>query len=406
MIAHRTVAATTFAVSLLFGASALAQQANTLPLKIGVLADFASVYADIGGQGNVEAAKIAIEEFGGKMFDKPIELVTADALNKADVAATISRKWYEAENVDMIIDMPTSATALAGMEMSKQFEKIMIVTDAASSDITGKSCSPYTAHWTYDTYGNAHTVGSAIVKQGGDSWYFITADYLFGHSIERDTGDVVRAAGGKVVGSAKHPLNTADFSSFLLQAQSSKAKIIGMANGGGDTINTIQQASEFGIVAGGQKLAGIVMFISDIHSLGLKMAQGLIITEAYYWDLNDRTRAFGKKFFDKMKRMPTMNQAATYSATLHYLKSVQAAGTRATKPVLAKMREMPVRDAFTDNGVLREDGRMVHSMFLLEVKKPEESKAPWDYYKVLAEVPGDQVFRPMKDGGCQYVKKD
>ncbi|KZD22865.1 ABC transporter substrate-binding protein [Tardiphaga robiniae] len=406
MIAHRTVAATTFAVSLLFGASALAQQANTLPLKIGVLADFASVYADIGGQGNVEAAKIAIEEFGGKMFDKPIELVTADALNKADVAATISRKWYEAENVDMIIDMPTSATALAGMEMSKQFEKIMIVTDAASSDITGKSCSPYTAHWTYDTYGNAHTVGSAIVKQGGDSWYFITADYLFGHSIERDTGDVVRAAGGKVVGSSKHPLNTADFSSFLLQAQSSKAKIIGMANGGGDTINTIKQASEFGIVAGGQKLAGIVMFISDIHSLGLKMAQGLIITEAYYWDLNDRTRAFGKKFFDKMKRMPTMNQAATYSATLHYLKSVQAAGTRATKPVLAKMREMPVRDAFTDNGYLREDGRMVHSMFLLEVKKPEESKAPWDYYKVLAEVPGDQVFRPMKDGGCQYVKKD
>jgi len=405
MIAHRTVAATTFAVSLLFGASALAQQANTLPLKIGVLADFASVYADIGGQGNVEAAKIAIEEFGGKMFDKPIELVTADALNKADVAATISRKWYEAENVDMIIDMPTSATALAGMEMSKQFEKIMIVTDAASSDITGKSCSPYTAHWTYDTYGNAHTVGSAIVKQGGDSWYFITADYLFGHSIERDTGDVVRGAGGKVVGSSKHPLNTADFSSFLLQAQSSKAKIIGMANGGGDTINTIKQASEFGIVAGGQKLAGIVMFISDIHSLGLKMAQGLIITEAYYWDLNDRTRAFGKKFFDKMKRMPTMNQAATYSATLHYLKSVQAAGTRATKPVLAKMREMPVRDAFTDNGVLREDGRMVHSMFLLEVKKPEESKAPWDYYKVLAEVPGDQVFRPMKDGGCQYVKQ-
>jgi len=410
MIAYRALAATTFAVSLLFGASAQAQQTvqptNTAPLKIGVLADFASVYADIGGQGNVEAAKIAIEEFGGKMFDKPIELVTADALNKADVAATIARKWYEAENVDMIIDLPTSATALAAMEMSKQFEKIMIVTDAASSDITGKSCSPYTAHWTYDTYGNAHTVGSAIVKQGGDSWYFITADYLFGHSIERDTGDVVRAAGGKVVGSSKHPLNTADFSSFLLQAQSSKAKIVGMANGGGDTINTIKQASEFGIVAGGQKLAGIVMFISDIHSLGLKMAQGLIITEAYYWDFNDRTRAFGKKFFDRMKRMPTMNQAATYSGVLHYLKSVQAAGTRATKPVLAKMREMPVRDAFTDNGYLREDGRMVHSMLLLEVKKPEESKAPWDYYKVLAEVPGEQVFRPMKDGNCPYVKKD
>jgi branched-chain amino acid transport system substrate-binding protein len=401
MIAYRTLAALTLAAALLPGAAS-AQQ-SSLPLKIGLIADFASVYSDIGGQGNVEAAKIAIDEFGGQMFGKPIELITADALNKADVAATLARKWYDAENVDMIIDMPTSATALAGMEMSKQFEKIMIVTDAASSDITGKSCSPYTAHWTYDTYGNAHTVGSAIVKQGGDSWYFITADYLFGHSIERDTGDVVRAAGGKVIGSAKHPLNTADFSSFLLQAQSSKAKIVGLANGGGDTINTIKQASEFGIVAGGQKLAGIVMFISDIHSLGLKMAQGLIITEAYYWDLNDRTRAFGKKFFDKMKRMPTMNQAATYSATLHYLNAVKAAGTRATKPVLAKMRETPVRDAFTDNGVLREDGRMVHSMFLLEVKKPEESKYPWDYYKVLAEVPGDQVFRPMKDGGCQYV---
>ncbi|MCA6100884.1 ABC transporter substrate-binding protein [Bradyrhizobium australafricanum] len=380
---------------------ALAQQA---PLKIGVLTDFQSVYSDIGGAGNVEATKMAIEEFGGSMFGKPIELVTADALNKADVAATITRKWYEAENVDMIIDMPTSATALAGMEMSKQFEKIMIVTDAASSDITGKSCSPYTLHWTYDTYANAHTVGSAIVKNGGDTWFFITADYLFGHSIERDTGDVVRAAGGKVLGSARHPLNTPDFSSFLLQAQASKAKIIGMANGGADTINTIKQASEFGIVAGEQNLAGIVMFISDIHSLGLKLAQGLIITEAYYWDLNDRTRAFGKRFFERMKRMPTMNQAATYSATLHYLNAVKAAGTKETKPVLAKMRATPVRDAFTDNGVVREDGRMVHSMFLFEVKKPEESKAPWDYYKVLAEVPGDQAFRPLKDGGCPLIK--
>ncbi|UFX48359.1 ABC transporter substrate-binding protein [Bradyrhizobium sp. 41S5] len=380
---------------------ALAQQT---PLKIGVLTDFQSVYSDIGGAGNVEATKMAIEEFGGSMFGKPIELVTADALNKADVAATITRKWYEAEGVDMIIDMPTSATALAGMEMSKQFEKIMIVTDAASSDITGKSCSPYTLHWTYDTYANAHTVGSAIVKNGGDSWFFITADYVFGHSIERDTGDVVRAAGGKVLGSARHPLNTPDFSSFLLQAQSSKAKIVGLANGGGDTINAIKQAAEFGIVAGGQNLAGIVMFISDIHSLGLKLAQGLIITEAYYWDLNDRTRAFGKRFFERMKRMPTMNQAATYSATLHYLNAVKAAGTKETKPVLAKMRATPVRDAFTDNGVVREDGRMVHSMFLFEVKKPEESKAPWDYYKVLAEVPGDQAFRPLKDGGCPLIK--
>ena len=374
------------------------------PLKIGLIGDFQSVYSDIGGMGNVEATKMAIEEFGGTMFGKPIELITADAQNKADIAGSLARKWYENEAVDMIIDMPTSATALAGMEMSRQFEKIMIVTDAASSDITGKSCSPYTVHWTYDTYANAHTVGSAIVKNGGNTWFFITADYLFGHSIERDTGDVVRAAGGTVVGSARHPLNTPDFSSFLLQAQASKAKIVGLANGGSDTINAIKQASEFGIVAGGQNLAGIVMFISDINSLGLKLAQGLIITEAYYWGLNDRTRAFGKRFFERMKRMPTMNQASTYSATLHYLNAVKAAGTKETKAVLEKMRATPVRDAFTDNGVLREDGRMVHSMFLFEVKKPEESKAPWDYYKVLAEVPGDQAFRPIKDGGCPLIK--
>ncbi|WP_322516702.1 ABC transporter substrate-binding protein [Rhodopseudomonas palustris] len=401
---QRAAAALTLTAPLLLGASAFAQQQG--PLKIGLLGDFQSVYSDIGGAGNVEAAKMAIAEMGGTMFGQPIEFISADVQNKPDIAASLARKWYENEGVDMIVDLPTSATALAAMEMSKRFEKIMIVTDAASSDITGKSCSPYTAHWTYDTYSNAHTVGSAIVKNGGDTWFFITADYLFGHSIERDTGEVVKAAGGKIVGNARHPLNNADFSSFLLQAQSSKAKIIGMANGGGDTINTIKQASEFGIVAGGQKLAGIVMFISDIHSLGLKMANGLIITEAYYWDLNDRTREFGRKFYDKMKRMPTMNQAATYSATLHYLKAVKAAGTRDTKTVLAKMREMPVRDAFTNNGFLREDGRMVHSMFLFEVKKPEESNAPWDYYKLLAEVPGDQAFRPLKDGGCPLVKAE
>jgi branched-chain amino acid transport system substrate-binding protein len=393
-----------FAAGLLAAFAISPSLAQQTPLKIGVLSDFSSVYSDIGGQGNVEATRMAIEDFGGQMFGKPIEMVAADVLNKPDVASTIARKWWETESVDMIIDLPTSATALAVMELSKQYEKIMIVTDAASSDITGKSCSPYTAHWTYDTYSNAHTVGSAIVKNGGDSWFFLTADYVFGHSIERDTGDVVRAAGGKVLGSVKHPLNTADFSSFLLQAQASKAKIIGLANGGGDTINAIKQAGEFGIVAGGQNLAAIVMFISDVHSLGLKLAQGLIITEAYYWDLNDKTRAFGKRFQERVKRMPTMNQAATYSATLHYLKAVQAAGTKDTKTVMANMRELPVKDAFTDNGVLREDGRMVHSMYLFQVKKPEESKGPWDYYKLLAEVPADQAFRPLKDGGCPLVK--
>ncbi|MET4211298.1 ABC transporter substrate-binding protein [Bradyrhizobium sp. LA2.1] len=400
----RPIAALVSAAGLLSAALIVPASAQQIPLKIGVLSDFSSVYSDIGGQGNVEATKMAIEDFGGQMFGKPIEMVAADVLNKPDVASTIARKWWETEGVDMIIDLPTSATALAVMELSKQYEKVMIVTDAASSDITGKSCSPYTAHWTYDTYSNAHTVGSAIVKNGGDSWFFLTADYVFGHSIERDTGDVVKAAGGKVLGSVKHPLNTADFSSFLLQAQASKAKIIGLANGGGDTINAIKQAGEFGIVAGGQNLAAIVMFISDVHSLGLKLAQGLIITEAYYWDLNDKTRAFGKRFQERIKRMPTMNQAATYSATLHYLKAVQAAGTKDTKTVMAKMRELPVKDAFTDNGILREDGRMVHSMFLFQVKKPEESKGPWDYYKLLAEVPADQAFRPLKDGGCPLVK--
>ncbi len=405
MVLNCRTAATVLAGSfaLLLCGSALAEPAAGV--KIGLITDFTSVYSDIGGQGNLEAAKMAIEDFHGEVLGKPIEIISADVQNKADVAAAMARKWYENEGVDMIVDMPTSATALAAMEMSKAYEKILIVTDAASSDITGKSCSPYTAHWTYDTYSNAHTVGSAIVKQGGDTWFFITADYLFGHSIERDTGEVVKAAGGKVLGSARHPLNTADFSSYLLQAQNSKAKIIGLANGGGDTINAIKQASEFGIVAGGQNLAGIVMFISDIHSLGLMLAQGINITEAYYWDQNDRTRAFGKRFYERMKRMPTMNQASTYSAVLHYLKAVQAAGTKETRAVYAKMHELPVRDAFTDNGYLREDGRMVHSMLLLQVKKPEESKAPWDYYKILAEVPGDEAFRPLKDGGCPLVKQ-
>jgi len=386
--------------STMLAAPAFSQDAK--PLKIGVLTDLNSVYSDIGGKGNIEAAKMAIEDFGGQMFGKPIELVSADA-TKPDVAATLARKWWEQENVDAIIDMPTSATALAVMELSKQFEKPLLITDAASSDITGKACSPYTAHWTYDTYSNAHTVGDAMVKQGGDSWYFVTVDYAFGHSIEKDVSEVVKAAGGKVLGASRHPINTPDFSSYLLQAQQSKAKVIGMANGGGDTINLIKQAGEFGITAGGQNLAGIVMFISDVHSLGLKVAQGLIITEGYYWDKDDRSREFGKKFFARMNRMPTMNQASTYSATMHYLKAVKAVGARDTKPVMAKMREMPVRDYFTQNGVLREDGRMVHSMLLLQVKKPEESKYPWDYYKVLAEVPGDQVFRPLKDGGCPLV---
>jgi branched-chain amino acid transport system substrate-binding protein len=382
----------------------VSSQQPEAPLKIGLLDDFSSVYSHIGGVMDLEAAKMAIEDFGGVMFGKPIELVSADALNKPDIAASIARKWWETEAVDMMVGLPTSATALAVMQVSKQLEKVMIVTGAASSDITGKSCSPYTAHWTYDTYGNAHTVGNAIVKNGGDTWFFITVDYAFGQAVERDTSDVVRAVGGKVLGDVKHPLNAADFSSLLLQAQASKAKIIGLANGGGDTINAIKQAGEFNIVAGGQNLAAIVMFLADVHGLGLRLAQGLIVTESFYWDLNDKTRALGKRFLERTNRMPSMVNAGTYSAILHYLEAVKAAGTRDAKAVMAEMREMPIHDAFAENGALREDGRMVHSMYLFEVKKPEESKGTWDYYKLLAEVPGDQAFRPLKEGGCPLVR--
>src|SRR5215471_6635189 len=375
------------------------------PLKIGLIGDFQSVYSDIGGPGNVEATKMAIEEFGGTMFGKPIELITADVQNKADIAGSLARKWYENEGVDMIIDMPTSATALAGMEMSKQYEKIMIVTDAASSDITGKSCGPYVAHWTYDTYSNAHTVGSAIVKNGGDSWFFITADYLFGHSIERDTGDVVKAAGGKVLGDVKVPLNTQDFSSFLLQAQQSKAKIIGLANAGGDTTNSIKQAAEFGIVKGGQNLAGLLVFLTDVHALGLPTAQGLIFTETFYWDLNDQTRAFAKRFQERDKGIyPTMVHAGVYSAVTHYLKAVEALKSDDGTKVIAKMKEMPTDDPLFGKGSIRVDGRKIHPAYLVEAKKPSESKGEWDLYKIRATIPAEQAFRPLADGGCPLVK--
>ena len=386
-----------------FAAPAAAQGADR-PVKIGMMGDLASVYSDIGGKGGIEAIKMAIEDFGGEVLGKKVEFVAADSLNKPDQASAIARQWYDNDGVDVILDLPTSATALATMQIANDRKKIVMVTGAGSSDITGKHCSPYTAHWTWDTYANGKTVGQAIVKEGGDTWFFITADYVFGHSLERDTSEFVKAAGGKVLGSARHPLNNQDFSSFLLQAQSSKAKIVGLANGGGDTVNSIKQAAEFGLGQSGQKLAGLVMFISDIHSLGLKTAQGLVITEAWYWDKDEKTREFANRFFKRTGRMPTMNQAANWSAVTHYLKAVKAVGSTDADKVMAKMRETPVKDMFTDNGVLRQDGRMVHSMLLLEVKKPEESKKPWDYYKIIAEVPGDQAFRPLKDGGCPLVK--
>lgn len=379
--------------------------AQQTPLKIGVLSDFSSVYSDIGGMGNVEATRMAIEDFGGQMFGKPIDMVSADVLNKPDVASTIARKWWETEGVDMIIDLPTSATALAVMELSKQYEKIMIVTDAASSDITGKSCSPYTAHWTYDTYANAHTVGSAIVKNGGDTWFFLTADYAFGQDLEKDTSAVVTKTGGKVLGGVRHPLNTSDFSSFLLQAQASKAKVIGLANAGGDTVNAIKQAAEFGITKGGQKVSPLLAFVTDIDSIGLETAQGLLLAEAFYWDLNDDTRAFSKRFTERMKRPPTSAQAGVYSSVTHYLKAVKAAGTTDAAAVIKVMKETPINDFFAKGGKIREDGRMIHDMYLFEVKKPSESKGRWDDYKLLATVPGSEAFQSLEQSRCPLVKK-
>jgi branched-chain amino acid transport system substrate-binding protein len=388
------------AVAALSGA---AIAADTDPVKIGVLADMSGVYADIGGPGSVEAVKMAVADFGGSVLGKPIEVVSADGQNKPDVSAGIARNWYDS-GVDVITDLPASGMALAVMQLSKDKKKIALVTSAGSSDITGKSCSPYAAHWTWDTYAMSHGTGGAIVKRGGKDWFFITADYVFGQSLERDTAAVVTANGGKVLGSVKHPLNTADFSSYLLQAQSSGAKVIGLANGGADTTNAVKQAIEFGLPKSGAQLVAMIAFISDIHSLGLKDAQGLMLTEAFYWDLDDATRAWSKRFYEKMKRMPSMTQAGAYSGTLHYLKAVQAAGSKDTDKVMEKMRATPINDFMTHDGTLRADGRVLRDMYLFQVKKPEESKGEWDLYKLVERIPAAEAFRPISEGGCPLVK--
>src|SRR3954469_8825342 len=374
-------------------------------VKIGVLNDQSSLYADLGGQGSVTAAKMAIEDFKAKEKGLTVEVISADHQNKPDVATQIANKWIDAEGVDVIVDVPNSGVALAVNEVVRNKQKVFINSGAASSDLTGAKCSPYTVHWTYDTWMLANGTGKAIVKTGGDTWFFITADYAFGHALERDTSAVVTKNGGKVLGDVKVPLNTQDFSSFLLQAQSSKAKIIGLANAGGDTINSIKQAAEFGIVKGGQNLAGLLVFLSDIHGLGLKTAQGLIFTESFYWDLNDGTRAFAKRFASQNNgKYPTMVQAGVYSGMLYYLKAVEAAKTDDGTKVVAKMKELPTDDPLFGKGRIRADGRKIPPAYLVEVKKPSESKGPYDYYKVRATIPADQAFRPEKDGGCELVK--
>ncbi|WP_315780604.1 MULTISPECIES: ABC transporter substrate-binding protein [unclassified Bradyrhizobium] len=372
-------------------------------VKIGILNDQSGVYADYGGKYSVEAAKMAVEDFGGEVLGQKVELVTADHQNKPDLASTIARRWYDTEGVDMITELTTSSVALAIQELSKEKKKIDIVVGAATSRITGDACTPYGFHWAYDTRALAVGTGGALVESGGDTWFFMTADYAFGYALEKDTSDIVTSKGGKVLGSVRIPLNSSDFSSFLLQAQSSKAKIIGLANAGLDTTNSIKQAAEFGIVKGGQKLAGLLMTLSEVHGLGLEAAQGLVLTEGFYWDHDDKTRAFSERFMKRTGRMPSMIHAGTYSATLSYLKAVKAAGTKDSDAVAAKLKELPVDDAFAQGKVLA-NGRMVHDMYLFEVKKPSESKKPWDYYKQLATVPGDKAFFTPKESGCPLTK--
>jgi branched-chain amino acid transport system substrate-binding protein len=374
-------------------------------IKIGVLNDQSSLYADISGAGAAVAARMAVEDFGAAKKGMKVEVISADHQNKPEVGSSIARQWYDVDKVDVIVDVPTSSVALAINQVTREKGKAFLVSGAATSDLTGKACSPNTIHWTYDTWMLAHGTGSAIVKTGGKSWFFLTADYAFGHALERDTEQVVVQEGGKVLGKVRHPLNAQDFSSFLLQAQSSKAQIIGLANAGGDTINAIKQASEFGIVGKGQNLAGMLVFITDVHALGLDKAQGLIFTETFYWDQNDRTRAFAKRFAPQYKgNMPTMVHAGVYSAVLHYLKAVEAAKTDDGPKVIAKMKEMPTDDPLFGKGRIRKDGRKIHDALLVEVKKPSESKGPWDYYKIRATIPAEQAFRPEKDGGCDLVK--
>ena len=381
-------------------ASAAAAEISGGAVKIGLLTDMSGTYSDVAGSGTVTAAEMAIEEFGGTVAGAPIELLTADHQNKADIAANKAREWGDTEGVDAFAELVTTSVALAVFEVAKQQNKIALVSGAASSPLTNDACIPTGLHWTYNTRALAVGTGSAIVKEGGDSWFFLTADYAFGEALQRDVTAVVEAEGGQVLGAAKHPFPATDFSSFILQAQASGAKIIGLANAGGDTINAIKAANEFGVIAAGQKVAGLLVFLSDIHALGLDTAQGLLMTVSFYWDLNDETRAWSQKFFEKTGRMPTGVQAGTYSAVRHYLKAIEATGSDDTDTVLAKMREMPVNDMFAQNGVLRTDGRMVHDMYLAEVKKPEESSAPWDYLKIVRTIPGEEAFGPLSESTC------
>ena len=394
------------ALALAFAAGAAQAQGTGDVIRIGILNDQSGPYADVGGKGSVVAAKLAVEDFGGHLLGKRIEIIAADHQNKPDIASTIARQWIDTNNVDVIADGAGSSAGLAIQEVTRDKGRVFIISAPASSDFTGKFCSPTGFHFTYDTYALANGTAKALVKQGGDTWFFLTADYAFGHALERDTSAFVVAGGGRVIGSVKHPLNTSDFASALLQAQASKAKVVGLANAGADTINAIKQSAEFGIVRGGQRLAGLLVFITDVQALGLQAAQGLVITNSFYWDMTEKTRAWTQRFMALNDgRIPTMIHAGTYSGILHYLRAGQAANSTDPKVIAAKMHDMPVNDMYNDNIVIRPDGRVLHKMFLMQVKSPDESKSKFDYYKVLAETPGNQAFRPIEEGHCPYLEK-
>ncbi len=400
----RTLGLAALAATLACGA-ANAQQVN---VKIGVLSDMSSLYSDVGGPGSVVAAKLAIADFTKDHPNVKVDLVSGDHQNKPDIGSQIANQWYDVDHVDMIVDVPNSGVALAVSQVTASKNKVFVVSGAAASDLTGPKCNANTVHWTYDTWMLANGTGKAIVKTGGDTWFFLTADYAFGHALERDTTAAVQAAGGKVVGSVKHPLNTNDFSSFLLQAQASKAKVIGLANAGGDTINAIKQGAEFGIGSGAQKFAGLLVFVSDVNALGLKTAQGLTLTETWYWDMNDANRAWTKRWQDERKapgKFPTMVQAGVYSGVLHYLKAVAALKSAADgKAVVAEMKKLPTDDPLFGKGLIEENGRKIHPAYLFEVKTPAESKHPGDFYKLRATIPANEAFRPVKDSGCPLMK--
>jgi branched-chain amino acid transport system substrate-binding protein len=374
-------------------------------VKIGVLNDMSSLYSDATGKGSLTAAQMAVEDFGGKVRGNPIEVISADHQNKPDVGSTIARTWYDTDKVDVIVDVPTSSVALAIQQITRERNRVFLISGAGASDLTGPACSPNGIHWTYDTYALSNVAGKAMVARGEGSWFFVTADYAFGQSLERDAAAIVKANGGQVLGAVHHPLNTQDFSSFLIQAQASKAKVVALANAGGDTQNAIKQSYEFGLQHQGQKLLALLLNITDVHSLGIEAAQGMIATEGFYWDMDDASRAFSKRFLEKANHMPTMIQAGVYSAVTHYLKAVDAAGTDEAKAVIARMKATPINDFFAKNGYIREDGRMVHDMYLVQVKSPAESKGEWDLYKVLATVRGDDAYRSLADGGCPLVKQ-